>query len=104
MIIAFDYDGVSTDKSIQQLIKKLIKERNEIWVVTMRRENEFNKKVIKPFLESVGLSNISVIYCNEKPKMEMLQMINADIYIDNIADEFENISNYSNTIPLLFKN
>lgn len=102
MVIAFDYDGCADDLRIQGLIGKLIKEKNEVWIVTMRRENEFNEKVLKPILSKIGLCKYNVIYSNNKPKLEMLEMINADIYIDNNNFEFENIANYTTVVPLLF--
>ena len=101
-IVAIDFDGVLDDGRIQALAKKLRKENNEIWIVTMRSDNDFNKGVLKPVLNKLGLTEHNVIFCNEKPKMEMIQMLNADIYIDNISDEFEEISNHTNTIPLLW--
>lgn len=45
---------------------------------------------------------MNVIYTNNKPKIELIQSINADIYIDNITNEFRAIGDYTNTIPLLF--
>jgi len=102
MIIAVDFDQTISDKRLQMLIKKFVSERNEVWVVTMRRDNEFNRKYLRPTLEKTNISEFNVIYCNDKPKLEMLQMINADIYIDNQNTEFENIFNHSNVIPLLF--
>ncbi len=104
MIYAFDYDGVLDNPIIFLLAKKLRKENNEVWVVTMRSDNEFNKLVLQPLLTKLFLNHNNVIYCNDKPKVEMLQLINADIYIDNISDEFENIINHTNTIPLLWCN
>jgi hypothetical protein len=100
MIVAFDFDGTLDDVRLQKLAKKLVREKNEVWIVTARKENDFNKKAIYPTLQKIGLSEYSIIFCNERPKFEMLQTINADIYIDNITDEFEKIKNYSNTIPL----
>lgn len=102
MIIAFDYDGCADDKKIQKLMRKLLIEKNEVWVITMRRENEFSKSQIKAAMQNVGLSGYNIIYCNSKPKIEMIEMINADIYIDNQNTEFDNLLNHSNTIPLLF--
>ena len=87
---------------IQSLAKKLIEEGNEIWVVTMRKDNEFNNKIINPILKKINLTKFNVIYCNDKPKIEMLEMINADIYIDNLSTEFDNILRGTNIVPLLF--
>jgi len=102
MIIAFDFDKTLDDLRIQILCKKLVSERNEVWVVTARKDNDYNNSILKPVLDRVMLSKYNVIYCNDKPKADMLKMLNADIYIDNINDEFEIISNHSNTIPLLW--
>lgn len=102
MVIAFDFDKVLTDWAIQKLALKFRMANNELWIVTMRNDNEFNKKILQPVLDKLYLTQNNVIYCNEKPKWEMLQLINADFYIDNISDEFETILNHTNTIPLLW--
>ncbi|MFS8083147.1 MAG: hypothetical protein ACMG51_06825 [Ginsengibacter sp.] len=104
MTIAIDYDGVCSDLSIQTLAKKMIRERNEVWIVTMRSDNEFNNKILEPVLKRLNLTKYNVIYCDNKPKLEMLEMLNADIYIDNVNNEFANISRQTNIIPLLFSN
>ena len=101
-IFAIDFDGVMDDIRIQNLVKKLIQEGNEIWIVTARKENEFNKNIVLNLSNKIGISEYRIIYSNGKPKFDMLNAVNADIYIDNISDEFEKIKNYSNTIPLLW--
>ena len=103
MIVAFDFDGTASEPQIKDLILKLVKEKNEVWIVTMRKDNEFNRAKIAPVLKQIGLTMASVIFCNEKPKLEVLKMINADMYVDNISDEFSDINNHSNTVSLLFK-
>ncbi len=102
MVYAFDFDKTLDDIMMQELAIKLSKQGNEIWVVTMRSDNEFNNKILKPVLDKIGLSRFNVIFSHNKPKWEYLQAINADIYIDNITDEFEIIKNHTNTIPLLW--
>ncbi|HEY8659885.1 MAG TPA: hypothetical protein VIM07_00850 [Chitinophagaceae bacterium] len=102
MIVCFDYDKTISDIRMQSLCKKFRKENNEVWVVTMRKDNDYNRNIMKPVMDKLFLSFSNVIFCNEKPKLEMIQMLNADIYIDNISDEFSDISNHTNTIPLLW--
>lgn len=102
MVVAFDFDGVLDDKRMQRLALKMIRDRSEVWIVTMRKENDFNKKVLQPVLDKIGLTNYSVVYCNEQPKWQILAGINADIYIDNISDEFGIIKEHTNIVPLLW--
>lgn len=102
MVIALDYDKTAENERLHNLVKKMRKDNNEVWVVTMRKDNEFNRGKIKPVLDKMFLSFGNVIFCDEKPKEEMLQMINADIYIDNIIDEFQSILEHTNTVPLLW--
>lgn len=102
MIIAFDFDGCLDDKRLKILAKKMVHEGNEIWIVTARSENEFNKEKISPVLKELMVSEYQVIYANGKQKWELIQGLNADIYIDNITSEFQNIMNYTNTVALLF--
>lgn len=102
MVIVFDFDKTISDERLHSLCKKMRKENNEVWIVTARKENDFNIGVISPALNKMFVPMSNVIFCNEKPKEEMLQMVNADIYIDNISDEFESIIEHTNTIPLLW--
>lgn len=104
MIYAFDFDGTLDNPMIYLLATKIRREKNEMWIITMRRDNEYNRSVLQPVLNKLGLIQANVIYSNNQPKIEMIQGINADIYIDNISDEFENIINHTNTIPLLWCN
>lgn len=103
-VIALDWDGVCSTDSIQRLARKLSREHNEIWIITMRRESDYNLKEMMPALAKIGLSAGSIIFCNNKPKWELLKAFNVDIYIDNITDEFGIINEQTNTVPLLYKN
>lgn len=102
MIYAFDYDGVLDNAQIQDFVLKVRQQGNELWVCTMRSDNDFNNNVMKPVLDKLGLNKRSVIFCSGKAKWEYLQGINADIYIDNITDEFEILKNHTNVVPLLW--
>ena len=102
MVIVFDFDGVLSDKRIQSLAIKM-RCGNELWICTMRSDNEFNKNLLQPVLSKLGLTVHNVIFCNEKPKWEYIKGINADMYIDNNSNEFEIIKNNTNTIPLLWQ-
>lgn len=103
MTYALDFDGTLDDVMLHRAIIKLNRERNDIWVVTARKDNEYNRAVMKPILDKLFISMSSVVFCNEKSKVEYLQGINADIYIDNITDEFEEIKNHTNIVPLLWQ-
>lgn len=102
MVVTFDFDGTISDERLHRLAKKLNKEGNEVWIVTMRKDTEFNRNLLQPILNKIGLTQFNVIYCNDKPKWELLKGINADIYIDNITNEFQNLKEYSNVVPLLW--
>lgn len=104
MTIAFDFDRTIDCIKLQGLAIKMRMERNEIWIVTARKDNDFNRKIIEPVLRKLGLTFLSVIFCNEQSKYEYIKGIHADIYIDNITDEFEDLLNTTNTIPLLWNN
>ena len=102
MIIAFDFDKTLDDARLQRLAIKMRRERNEIWIVTARKDNDYNKSILKPTLDKLGLTVYNVIFCDEKPKWELIRGINADLYIDNISDEFEDLATKTKTIPLLW--
>jgi hypothetical protein len=104
MVVCFDFDGTVDDKRMQRIVLKMVRDRNEVWIVTARKENKFNKGILQPVLDRVGLTEHNVIYCNEKPKWELLKGINADLYIDNISDEFQTLKEHTNIIPLLWDN
>lgn len=102
MIIAFDFDGTLDNDKVQKLAIKFRSPENEIWVVTMRSDNKFNNDKMIPILNKLWISKHNVIFCNDKPKWEWIRDISADIYIDNVNDEFDIIKNYTNTTPLLW--
>ena len=102
MVAAFDFDGVLSSERIQMLAKKMIRENNEVWVVTARGDNEFNRNIVREVLGKIKLSEFRVMFCGRKPKIDYLKIINADIFIENNSDEFENINNLTNTIPLIY--
>lgn len=102
MIYAFDFDSTLTDELLQKFAAKLIKNGDDVWIATMRKDNDFNNHFIKPIIDKLGLSKYRIIFCNGKPKWEYLQGINADIYIDNITDEFEMLKNNTSVVPLLW--
>lgn len=102
MVYAFDFDGTLDNDDVMKFAVKLAKEGNELWVVTMRRDNEFNNKKLEPYLKKIGLSKYSVMFADDKPKWQLLNIIGADVYIDNITDEFEIIKNHTGAIPLLW--
>lgn len=54
MVYAFDYDSTITDTLLQQFAIKLRKQKNDIWIVTMRSDNDFNNSVMKPVLDKLG--------------------------------------------------
>lgn len=102
MVVCFDFDGVLSDVRVQRLCKKCVESRCEIWVVTARSDNDFNRKILKPVLDKLFLSFSSVIFCNNKPKFEILESINADLYIDNENNELDEINEHTNIIALKY--
>lgn len=102
MIYALDFDGVLDNPLIQRLVLKLKRERNEIWVVTMRRDDAYNNDIIQIVLDKMYITKINVVYSNGKSKCQLLKAINADIYIDNVSTEFNQIKETTKIIPLLF--
>lgn len=100
--IVFDFDKVLSEDIVQRFARKMINGGNDIWVCTARRGNDFNKQELAKSLKSAGITEHQVIYCNGKAKWEILKGINADIYIDNIEDEFSDIKSRTNCIPLLY--
>lgn len=104
MVIAFDFDSTITNKQVQKLANKFVSQGNEIWIVTARRDNDYNVNTMLSELKGVKITNHQFLFSNSKPKYEILKDINADLYIDNITDEFEMIQRHTNTIPLLFTN
>ena len=101
LVVAVDFDGVLSEIKIQHLVKKFRLSGVQVWVVTARSENKYNIELIEKVICNLGISSHQVIYCNEKPKFELIEALNADIYIDNINKEFLNI-NTTKTVPLLY--
>jgi CTP synthase (UTP-ammonia lyase) len=101
LVVAVDFDGVLSEIKIQNLVKKFRLSGVQVWVVTARKETTYNIELIEKVICNLGISSHQVIYCNEKPKFELIEALNADIYIDNINKEFLNI-NTTKTVPLLY--
>lgn len=104
MVIAVDFDETLTDKRIERLILKFSEQGNEVWVVTARRDNEFSRSALLPVLKRLKLTIFNVMFCNGKPKIDFLEAIGADMYIDNEYYEFEAIASNTETVPLLWQN
>ena len=100
MVVAFDFDGVLSSPEIQALAKKMIREKNDVWVVTKRNES-FNRDVIK-VCDKIGIPPQKVIYTNNQFKAEYIMGINADLYVDNITEEFDLINSVTNCTCLLY--
>lgn len=101
-VIAFDFDGVMSSFKMQKFARKLMTEGNEIWIVTARSDNAFNRNKLKTILDNINLSENRVIFADDKPKIQYLSGINADLYVDNNSHEFYEINNYTKTIPVLY--
>lgn len=102
MIVAFDFDGVLDNVRIQALVRKFKNKNCQVWVITARKDNEFNRGILKPIIDKLFISFSNVVFCNEKSKIEVLQTINADLYIDNENLELNDINKNTDTIGLLF--
>lgn len=102
MVYAFDFDGVADTEKMQRFIIKLKRERNEVWIITKRREDKFNKDYMAPVLKKIFVSEANIIFSNNKSKIELIKAINADVYIDNISEELNDINNYTDSVSLLY--
>lgn len=99
MVIIFDFDGVLDQYKVQQFAKKLIAEKNEVWVVTKRREGRHNED-LQRVLRAIRLPEMMVVYTDGKDKAKLIMGLNADLYIDNETAEFDHINNHSNVLAL----
>ena len=101
MKIAFDFDGTLEFKNIQKIAKKLIKEGNEVWIVTSRYDldNQYNyvlngmkekylRKKVKQLNKIKEKLSIPVHYTNMNWKGSFLEENNFDLlYDDNQIEE-----------------
>jgi hypothetical protein len=101
MTYAIDFDGVLTNTKMQFFVRKLIAERNDVWIVTKRRDGEHNVDLFK-VCDFIKLPTFKIIFTNNKYKAEFLVGLNVDVFIDNETDEFEYLMRYSNVVPLNF--
>ena len=99
MVIAFDFDGCLDNYKVQQFAKKAISERNEVWVITKRRDGRHNVD-LQSVLKSIRLPPTMVVYTDGKDKAKIVMGLNVDLYIDNETAEFEKINNNSNVLAL----
>ena len=101
MIFAIDFDGTLTDIKFQLKVKKLLNEKNDIWVITKRKKSDKNEELLM-VLNKINLPIFKVIFTERKPKYEFLKAINADFFIDNNDEEFAEINNFTNIVSLKF--
>lgn len=99
MVIAVDFDETLSEYKVQEFIGRMKRAGNDIWVVTKRRTGQHNKDLFK-IVDKLGISRLKVIYTDEKPKLEFLEIVNADLFIDNSFDEFSVINNNCKTLAL----
>lgn len=99
MVICIDFDGVLDQYKVQQFAKKLVAEKNEVWVVTKRREGRHNED-LQRVLQAIRLAPTAVVYTDGKDKAKVVMGLNADLYIDNETAEFYHINNHSNVLAL----
>lgn len=103
MVVAIDFDGCLSTYKVQVLARKMIKNGIEVWVVTKRKEGKHNKDLFE-VLDKIGLIRSQVIYTNNKSKVDYLQSINADLFIDNDTIDFGEINSSTNTLAVGYSN
>ena len=103
MIIGVDYDDTLSDLKVAAFVKKAIKEKNEIWVITARGENDTLKDWILRELQKIGIHSSKVIFTNRRGKLEAIKALNLDLYIDNNSMEFYLINNQTNALAVQFQ-
>ena len=64
MVIAMDYDKTLSDIKLQGLAKKILREGNEFWVVTARKDSAYNKDIMKHVLDKLKLNGFHLANAN----------------------------------------
>lgn len=102
MVICFDFDGILSEERFHGIVKKFKEKKCEVWVVTARSDNKFNRDFMKPILDKLFVSFSNVVFCNDKTKIDTLETLNADLYFDNKNLELQDINSGTNTIAVLY--
>jgi uncharacterized HAD superfamily protein len=103
MVIGVDYDDTLTDLKVVAFVKKALREKHDVWVITKRSENDALKEWILKELLKIGIHSSKVIFTNRKSKVDAIKALNCDLFIDNDSTEFSVINNFTNALALNFQ-
>jgi hypothetical protein len=87
--VSVDYDGVLSTPDGEELVKVLVAEGNDVYVVTARNEMEGN--VINSVAKKLRIAQTNVIYTNGKSKAPILKALGIKKHYDNNPDVLEDI-------------
>ena len=94
MTVGFDYDQTLTEYKMQQLAKKFILAKCDVWIITSRREGDHNKDLFN-ILKKIGLPPQKVIFTDGESKVQFVAAINADLFFDNDQYECDIINSFT---------
>lgn len=103
MIISFDYDDTLTKASVNDSGKVMYVPREEyiqkmkdyaskghtIYIVTARKDNPSNHKILESFIDEHQLPVAKIHYTSHMPKGPILKKLNVELHIDDRAEELE---------------
>ena len=98
MKISFDFDGTLSEKPIQKIAKKLIFEKNEVWIVTSRikfTDDPVHKKRHGEVYSVANYLNIPherIIFTNAEFKYKFLEELNIKVHLDDDSEEIKRIN------------
>lgn len=101
MTISFDFDGVLAEYKMQQLAKKFINSGMDVWVITSRKEGDFNKDLVK-VLDKIRLPIQKVVFTNKMEKHTFVAALNCDLHIDDSQYECDIINSWTNFVALCY--
>jgi uncharacterized HAD superfamily protein len=89
MRISFDYDGVlSTDKGKEMAINA-IKDNNEVWILTARKE--YDNEAVYSTAKKLGVPRHHIIFTNGKDKWSFVMRYKIDEHVDNNQEQIDKI-------------
>lgn len=97
--VSFDYDDTLTKESIRNKAKNLIKNGDEVYIVTARKDKDM--EVVYNIGKELGINKDHIFNTNGKDKWETLKRLGIDKHYDNNKEQIDKINSNTNTNGIL---
>ena len=100
MKVSVDYDGTLSTPKGQNLVKRLMSEGKEVYVIT--RRNSSMPGGIYGIAEKLGIPRNRIHFTNGFLKWKLIKRLGIDTHYDNNQNEIDKIKENTNARGILF--